>query len=64
MTQTICFNLSDPRLYVSERAFIESLSQRLINRTELQAEGRRDYTGADPRAAAERHFRVDRGDVG
>jgi hypothetical protein len=61
MTQTICFNVNDPRLYVSERAFIKNLSQRLIARTWQQAESRQDYTGADPRALAETHHRVDRG---
>jgi hypothetical protein len=63
MTQTICFVLSDPRLYVSERAYIKTLSQNLITRTTLQAESRRDYAGADPRALAETHHRVDRGDL-
>ena len=61
MTETICFNISDPRLYVSERAYIKNLSQNLITRTTLQAESRRDFTGADPRALAETHHRVDVG---
>ena len=63
MTETICFALSDPRLYASERSYIKTLSQNLIIRTTLQAESRRDFTGADPRALAETHHRVDRGDL-
>ena len=27
MTQTICFNLNDTRLYVSERTYIQNLSK-------------------------------------
>jgi hypothetical protein len=63
MTETICFNVNDPRLYVSERRFIKALSQSLINRTTLQAEGRRDHTVGDPRALEAAHFKLSRGDL-
>jgi hypothetical protein len=63
MTQTICFVLSDPRLYVSERAYIKTLSQNLITRTTLQAEGRRDHTVVDPRALEAQHHKLSRGDL-
>jgi hypothetical protein len=63
MTETICFNVNDPRLFVSERAYIKSLSQNLINRTTLQAEGRRDHTVGDPRALEAQHHKLSRGDL-
>jgi hypothetical protein len=63
MTETICFNVNDPRLYVSERAYIKSLSQNLITRTVLQAEGRRDHTVGDPRALEAQHHKLSRGDL-
>jgi hypothetical protein len=63
MTQTVCFVLTDPRLYASERAYIRTLSQNLINRTTLQAESRRDHTMADPRALEAAHHKLSRGDL-
>jgi hypothetical protein len=63
MTETICFNVNDPRLFVSERRFIKALSQNLINRTTLQAEGRRDHTVGDPRALEAQHHKLSRGDL-
>jgi hypothetical protein len=63
MTETICFNVNDPRLFVSERAYIKTLSQSLINRTTLQAEGRRDHTVGDPRALEAQHHKLSRGDL-
>jgi hypothetical protein len=62
MTKTICFVLSDPRLYASERHYIKNLSQNLITRTTLQAEGRRDHT-VDPRALEAQHHKLSRGDL-
>jgi hypothetical protein len=63
MTETICFNVHDPRLFVSERAYIKTLSQNLINRTTLQAEDRRDHTVGDPRALEAQHHKLSRGDL-
>jgi hypothetical protein len=63
MTETICFNVNDPRLFVSERAYIKTLSQNLINRTTLQAEDRRDHTVGDPRALEAQHHKLSRGDL-
>jgi hypothetical protein len=63
MTSTICFVLSDPRLYASERAYLKTLSQNLITRTVLQAESRQDHTVADPRALEAAHHKLSRGDL-
>ena len=63
MTETYCFNINDPRLYVNERAYIQALSQKLITRTVLQAESRRDFTGADPRALEAAHHKLSRVDL-
>jgi hypothetical protein len=63
MTQTICFNVNDPRLYASERSYIKTLSQSLQTRSFTQAESRRDYTIADPRALEAQHWKLSRGDL-
>jgi hypothetical protein len=65
MTETLLFNVNDPRLYASERTYIKTLSQNLINRTTLQAESRRDHTMAiaDPRALEAAHHKLSRGDL-
>ena len=46
MTETICFALSDPRLYASERSYIKTLSQKSYNPHHAPGRSRRDFTGA------------------